>query len=106
MAGRIAAWIVGVLLVLVYAYLVIAGVGNIVGLREMSGLMGLEITGFGWFWLVFGTVLPALVLVLALLIGRGRGAGARLLVLATGIAFVAAVQLEVTHLVPQSSFFA
>jgi len=55
---------------------------------------------------VLGVALPVAAFVVALLIGRGRRAGARLLVLAAGIAAVAAIQLEVMHLVPQSSFFA
>lgn len=103
---RIASWVLGVLLGLVYVYLVIAAVGNIIGIVEMSGLLGLELNAIGWFWLVLGVALPVAAFVVALLIGRGRRAGARLLVLAAGIAAVAAIQLEVMHLVPQSSFFA
>ncbi|MGD9606511.1 MAG: hypothetical protein AB7V10_03410 [Leucobacter sp.] len=103
---RIASWVLGVLLGLVYVYLVVAAVGNVIGIVEMSGLLGLELGAIGWFWLVLGVALPVAAFVVALLIGRGRRAGARLLVLAAGIAAVAAIQLEVMHLVPQSSFFA
>lgn len=103
---RIASWVLGVLLGLVYVYLVVAAVGNVIGIVEMSGLLGLELNAIGWFWLVLGVALPVAAFVVALLIGRGRRAGARLLVLAAGIAAVAAIQLEVMHLVPQSSFFA
>lgn len=106
MAGRIVAWVVGVVLAAMYAYLVIAGVGNLLGMSEMAGLMGFSLSGFGWFWLMFGIALPAVVFVLALLLGRRRRAGARVLMLAAGLALVAAIQLEVTHLVPQSGFFA
>lgn len=103
---RIASWVMGVLLGLVYVYLVVAAVGNVIGIVEMSGLLGLELNAIGWFWLVLGVALPVAAFVVALMIGRGRRAGARLLVLAAGIAAVAAIQLEVMHLVPQSSFFA
>lgn len=106
MAGRIAAWVAGVLLALLYAYLVVAGVGNLIGLSGMAGTLGLSLAPTGWFWLVFGIALPVLAFVAALVIGRRRGAGARLIVLAAGLALVAAVQLEVLHLVPQSTFFA
>lgn len=106
LSERISAWVVGVLLAILYAYLVVSAVGNLVGLQQMAGVIGLQLTGVGWFWLLSGIALPVLVLLLALLAGRRRGAGARLLVLAAGLALVAAVQLEVMHLVPQSSFFA
>lgn len=105
MAGRVSAWVAGVLLTVLYAYMVVAAIGNLVGLQQMGGAIGLELTGIGWFWLLLGVGLPVLILLLALLIGRKRRAGARLLVLAAGLALAAAVQLEVMHLVPQSSFF-
>lgn len=106
MAGRIVAWVVGVLLTGLYASAVVAGAGNAVLLPRMAENMGLGISGAGWFWLGFGIALPVAVFALALLLGRGRSAAMRVLLLATGIALVAAVQLEVMHLVPQSSFFA
>lgn len=99
------AWVIGLLLALLYGYLVVTGIGNVIGLGQMAAALGLGITPVGWFWLSFGIVLPLAVLVVALLIGRGRGAVQRILLLATGLAVVAAVQLEVTHLVPQANFF-
>jgi len=106
MAGRIAAWTIGAALIALYAWLAVAAVGNIVGLWQMAEALGLGMTPIGWFWLSFGVGLPVVVLALALLLGRRRGAGARLLVLAAGLALVAAVQLEVLHLVPRAGFFA
>ncbi len=105
MAGRIVTWVLGVLLTLLYVYLVVAGVGNLIGLREMSALLGLTLNAVGWSWLLFGIALPVIVFAVALVIGRARSAGLRLLLLATGVCVVAAVQLEVLHLVPQSTFF-
>lgn len=105
MAGRIVTWVLGVLLTLLYVYLVVAGVGNLIGLREMSALLGLTLNAVGWSWLLFGIVLPVIVFAVALVMGRARSAGLRLLLLATGVCVVAAVQLEVLHLVPQSTFF-
>lgn len=106
MTGKIVAWAVGLLLTGLYVSVVVAGIGNMLLLPEMAGSMGLGMTVAGWFWLGFGVALPVIVFALALLVGRGRPAAMRLLVLATGIGVVAAVQLEVMHLVPQSSFFA
>lgn len=106
MVGRIIAWVAGLLLIGLYASAAVAAVGNAIMLPEMAGSLGLGISVSGWFWLVFGIALPVFVLALALLLGRGRTAAMRVLLLAAGIGLVAAVQLEVLHLVPQSSFFA
>lgn len=106
MAGKVTAWVIGVLVTLLYAYLVVAGVGNLLGLTEMSTLLGLTLSGAGWFWVIFGIALPVAGFAAALVIARGASGAVRVLVLAAGLAVVAAVQLEVLHLVPQSSFFA
>lgn len=106
MAGRIIAWAAALLIVALYAYTVVAAIGNLIGIPGMADAMGLSMTGAGWFWLWFGVVIPIVVLGLALLTGRRRSAGLRVLVLAAGLCLVAAVQLEVMHLVPQASFFA
>lgn len=106
MAGRITAWVVGLLLTGLYVYTVVASIGNLVLLPQMATAMGLGIAPVGWFWLCFGVLLPPVVFALALVIARGRTAALRVLVLAAGLGLVAAVQLEVMHLVPQSSFFA
>ncbi|MFT4232672.1 MAG: hypothetical protein QM606_07860 [Leucobacter sp.] len=106
MAGRILAWTVGVLLTALYASAVVAAAGNLLLLPQMASAMGLGMAPLGWFWLGFGALMPVAVFGIALLIARGRGAALRLLVLAAGLGVVAAVQLEVMHLVPQSSFFA
>lgn len=106
MAGKVATWVFGALLILLYLYLVVAGVGNLIGMQEMSALLGLTLNAVGWSWLVFGIALPVVVFAVAFLMGRKRSAGLRLMLLATGVCLVAAVQLEVLHLVPQSTFFA
>ena len=104
-AGRITAWSVGIIITGLYAYTVVAAIGNFVMLPEMGAAAGYGITPVGWWWLAFGVALPVVAYALALLIGRGRSASLRLLVLTAGICTVAALQLEVMHLVPQSSFF-
>lgn len=106
MVGRIVAWGIGLLLTGLYASTVVSSAGNLVLLPQMAESMGLGITPTGWFWLGFGVLMPVAVYALALVIGRRRSAALRLLVLAAGLGVVAAVQLEVMHLVPQSGFFA
>ena len=105
MAARITRWVVFGLLTALFAYLVIAAVGNLVLLPQMAAEIGLGVNGTGWFWLWAGIALPAVAYAAALVIARKRTAGGRLLILATALALTAAVQLEILHLVPQSTFF-
>lgn len=104
MVGKILAWVMGIVITLLYASATMSGIGNLTGMIGLAEAMGLAITWIGWLWLVFGVALPVIVFLLALLIGRGRSAVQRLLVLAAGLCAVAAVQLEVLLLVPTSSF--
>lgn len=106
MAKRITAWIAGILITGLYVSVVVAAIGNLLLLPQMGTSLGLGIAPAGWFWLCFGLLLPVVVYALALAIARRRSAGLRILVLAAGLCLVAAVQLEVLHLVPQSSYFA
>lgn len=105
MTRRIIAWTVGILVTLLYAYMVVAAVGNLTMLPQMAASLGVELAPAGWAWLGFGIALPVIVYALALVIARRRSAGIRVLVLAAGLCFAAAVQLEVMHLVPQTSYF-
>lgn len=106
MVAKISAWVIGILITLLYVSVVVAAVGNFIMLPEMAEAMGIGISGFGWFWLSFGIALPIVAYGLAWVLMRKRRAGMRLIVLAAGLAAVSAVQLEVLHLVPQAAFFA
>lgn len=101
MVGRFAPWIVGVLITALYAVALIGPIGNLIGVPQL----GLSITPVGWFWLLAGVLLPLLAYAIALWVGRGRTPTARLLVLGTGLAVVAALQLEMQLLVQTSTFF-
>lgn len=103
MAKRVIAWVIGILLTGLYASTVVAAVGNLLLLPEQAAVAGLGISGFGWFWLVFGVLMPVVVFALSLVIGRRKSSVLRLLVLATGLGVVAVWQLEVALLVSPSS---
>lgn len=105
MVRRISAWVVGLLLTALYAYAVVAAAGNLIGMRAYGAALGTGLSASGWAWLIIGIALPVIVLGIALLVARGRGAGARLLLLATGLAVVAVLQLDMTHLITESSYF-
>lgn len=106
MARRILLWGLGVIVTALYVYVLVSAIGNLVLLPGMAAEMGLGLTGIAWFWLIFGVALPVVVYVVALFLARRRSGGIRVLVLAAAFCVVAAVQLEVLHLVPQSQFFA
>ncbi|SJN09526.1 hypothetical protein FM113_06500 [Leucobacter sp. 7(1)] len=106
MAQRILSWAAGVALVGLYVYATITGVGNLTGMLGLSGALGMGLSVSGWLWLIAGVLLPIIVLAGALLLGRGRGAWARILLLAAGIAAVAVLQIDLMHVIPESSYFA
>ncbi len=106
MLRNILAWAAGILLGVLYLYAIATAVGNLLGMLGLAGALGTGLSGAGWFWLVFGIVAPAAVLALALMLGRRRGAGRRILLLAAGVALVAVVQIDLMHVIPESSYFA
>ena len=105
MAGKITGGGAFVLLTGLYVYMVVAAVGNLTQLPEMASQLGLGVNATGWFWLWLGVALPVLGYAVALLAGRNRRGGSRLLILATALAVVAALQLEISLVVPPTSFF-
>lgn len=106
MTQRIAAWVIGLLLSLLYLYAIVAGIGNFVGVTGLGAALGTGLSGTGTLWLIVGVAMPALVFIVALLLGRRRAAATRLLLLAAGIALVAAWQIDMMHVIPESSYFA
>lgn len=106
MVSRILTWVVGVLLGGLYLYATITGVGNLTGMLGLSGALGTGLSVIGWVWLSVGILIPLVVLAAALLLGRGRSGGIRILLLAAGIAAVAVWQLDLMHVIPESSYFA
>ena len=103
--GKIIAWLLFVVLTGLFAFMVVAAIGNLTQLPDMARQLGLSVNALGWFWLWFGVALPVLGYVVALFVGRRRRGGSRLLIIATALACVAAVQLEVSLVVPPTSFF-
>lgn len=106
MVKTVSAWVVGVLLAVLYVYAAIAAVGNVLGMIGLAGALGTGLSGTGWLWLTLGVLIPLVLLAVALWLGRGRAAWTRILLLAAGIAVVAALQIDVTHVIPESSYFA
>lgn len=106
MVKTVSAWIVGVLLAVLYVYAAIAAVGNVLGMVGLAGALGTGLSGSGWLWLSVGVLIPLLLLTAALWLGRGRAPWTRILLLAAGIAVVAVLQIDVTHVIPESSYFA
>lgn len=94
--GLVLAWAAGALICGLYAYATVAAVGNFIG---MSAFLGSELGPLPWALLGLGVVLPAVVLVIVLIAGRRRSAGVRVLLLATGLTAVAAIHLEIMHLI-------
>ncbi|UOQ58208.1 hypothetical protein MUN78_05010 [Leucobacter allii] len=106
MIRTVTVWIIGILLAGLYVYAAIAGVGNFIGMHGLGAALGTGLSASGWVWLMLGIALPIALLAAALLLGRRRSSGFRLLLLAAGIAVLGALQIDIMHLVPESTYFA
>lgn len=105
MARKITGWAAFAVLTALYVYMVVAAVGNLTQLPQMAAQLGLAVNAIGWFWMWLGVALPVVGYVVALLAGRRHQGGSRLLILVTALAVVAALQLEISIVVPPTSFF-
>ena len=105
MARKITGWAAFALLTALYVYMVVAAIGNLTQLPQMAAQLGLAVNALGWFWLWLGVAMPVLGYAAALLVGRRRSGGSKLLILVTALALVAALQLEISIVVPPTSFF-
>ncbi len=105
MAKKITGWVLFAAITGLYVFMVITAIGNMTQLPEMASQLGLEVNQTGWFWLWFGVALPIVGYLIALVAGIKRRGGSKLLIFATGLAVVAAVQLEISLVVPPTSFF-
>lgn len=106
MLRTVLVWTAGVLLAVLYVYAAVTAVGNLLGMLGLAKEIGVGLSVTGVIWLVLGIAMPLLVLVLALMFGRGRQPGIRILLLVAGIAVVASLQIDLMHLIPESSYFA
>lgn len=98
-------WVVIALAAVLYAYGVWAAVGNVLVLPEFAARLGLKVSALGWFWLTVQIALPLLIAGVALLLGRKRAVHVRALLFAAGVAVVAVLSIDITHSVPQISYF-
>ena len=94
-AKVISAWVAGLAVVALYAYLVAAAIGNLLG---MSRFLGEALGPLPWTLLGLAVFAPIGALIVTLIIARDRGAWVRVLLLFTGLCVAAAVQLEIIHL--------
>lgn len=95
-AKVLSAWAAGVLLLALYAYAVVAAIGNLMG---MSTFLGDALGPLPWALLGFAIFVPVGALIVSLIVARGRTAWVRVLLIATGLCVTAAVQLEIMHLI-------
>lgn len=96
MANRVVAWGVIVLLTALYVYSVVIGVTNVQGMVQQATLYDLDITVLGWVFMIAHLVLPVVLLILAWWLSRRRTSWNRVLLITTGLALNAALQLVLT----------
>lgn len=68
----VANWILAAVFALFFAYDVWEGIGNFFGVMSQSLSLGIGLSAFGWFAILFGIAAPALLFFAALWITRQR----------------------------------
>ncbi len=106
MIRRLVPWVIGVILILMYAFALVRPIGDLTGLPQLGEQLGLSISPVGWAWLVGAVAAPVLICLGCLWFPRARTAEVRLWILAAGLGTVALLQLEMELLAPLSTFFA
>ncbi len=66
----VGAWIMAAVFALLFAYDVWEGIGNFVGVMSQSLTLGISLSAFGWFAVIFGILAPAMLYFVALWITR------------------------------------
>ena len=68
----VGAWILAAVFALLFAYDVWEGIGNFVGVMAQSLSLGISLSAFGWFAVVFGILAPLVIFFAALWVTRKR----------------------------------
>ena len=98
-------WISLLVLVALFAYAVSAAVGNWIGIARFADTLAEGLSTRGMLWLAVGVAIPVIAFMFALLVGRKRSRPTKLLILLLGLALTGAMQLNVTHFVPTTTYF-
>lgn len=98
-------WVVWVAIAGLYLYALVASIGNFWGMNSVAQKLTGSLSTSGVVWLTAGVVLPLISFGIAVLLGRNRSRPQKLLMLAAGICLLAVMQLNIMHLVPNSSYF-
>ena len=83
---------------LFFAYDLWEAISNAVSIGQLYTALGLDTADVPWWLLVVGIAVPPVAFGLALLLGRGRTLPGKALILAVGLAVVAALSLGVVAL--------
>jgi hypothetical protein len=68
----VGAWILAAVFALLFAYDVWEGIGNFIGVMSQSLSLGIALSAFGWFAVIFGIVAPLALFFGALWLTRKR----------------------------------
>lgn len=102
---RILTWLVAIILVGLYVYAVVAAVGNWIGIAGYAEALAGGLSAAGVAWLTLGVAIPVVALIVSILVGRKRSGSMRILILLLGLSLTAAMQLNIMHVIPTTSYF-
>lgn len=90
----IGAWVVAAVFALFFAYDVWEGIGNFIGVVTQSLSLGIGLSAFGWFAVVFGIVAPVALFFGALWVTRKLTLGPALVIYIVALSISAVVGVD------------
>ena len=90
----VGAWILAAVFALLFAYDVWEGIGNFIGVLSQSLSLGIALSAFGWFAVIFGIVAPLALFFAALWLTRKRTLAPALVIYVVALSLSAVVGVD------------
>lgn len=93
-------WVIVTVFALLFADDVWEALGNFIGINYQRLALGLDLTGWGWAFLLFGIFVPVILFFLALFVTRKMPAWRSLPIFIVAVMISAVIALDITLAVP------
>jgi hypothetical protein len=93
-------WVILGVFGLLFAFDVWEAIGNFIGIYSQGLLLGLVLTGWGWFFLLLGVLAPIALFVVAAILTRKMSVGKTLALFAVALMVSAVIALDITLAAP------
>lgn len=94
MTRSVGAWIIAAVFALLFAYDVWEGIGNFIGVMSQSLSLGIGLSVFGWFAVIFGIIAPAVLFFGALWLTRTKSLAPTLVIYIVALSISAVIGVD------------